>query len=317
MVFGHEKMPAFPSEIPEDAEKRTAGKRGEGFGEMVTESESASKEKVEKTQIFESWQKLITGRESEKRHGAGELKEEEYRNLLYETMVSRLDETINALGINIDHTIINRLHRAENEVQKTAAQKELIASIVHQLSSIPNAKWAFYPREIERQKKINCSGSALLCGYILDKFGIKTEYGTPAGHAVNFAVMVDGSLAYIDSRNNTIKHNLENTEELIEGVRVRRINNKDVGYNIIPVYSQKDSVVAILGNLESLKTSAKKGDLEAREIYENERYLFDQANYQELCDSLYPETSRFLKSKTWQDEEKRAQDLYEKLRKDS
>ncbi len=288
-------------------------KRVKSFEKIKLDSES--KEKSERMRIFESWQELTIGGGNKQEVELEELDNEQYKNLFYKTVESRLDETANILGINVDNALVERLDQAENDKEKSEAQKELIKSVVKQISSIPAGKWAFYPNEIERRRKINCSGSALLCGHILNKVGINTEYGYPAGHAINFVRLADGSLEYIDAHGNIIKDNIESEEEIIGGVKVRKINDKDIEYKLIPIFSQKDSIGTMLGNLESLKISAQKGDSEAKGIYENNRSLFDVTNYQILYESLYPEVGKLLKNREWMDEEKRVKDIHERWRR--
>lgn len=272
-----------------------------------------SKENPERTKIFESWQNITVGGEDKQEIESEKLDNEHYKEMLYGTVENRLDETADILGINVDNVLIEKLNQAEGEKQKAEAQGEVVNSVAKKISSIPPAKWAFYPKEIEKERKLNCSGAALVCGSMLNKIGIKTEYGSPAHHAMNFVELADGSVLYVDSRNNIVKK-IESEEEEFKGLKIRRINDRNIEYKIVPSFSQKDAIVGILGNIEALKTEAKKEDSDdslAKEIYEKDKELFDSADYFKLNEELYPSLNEFRHKEEWKEEEERINKLHD------
>lgn len=276
---------------------------------IETESES----EPERLKVFESWQELTVGEVGEQTIGSEKLDNEQYKEMFYETIENRLDKTIDILGIDADKSLVEKLNQAEDEKQKTETQKQIIKSVSKKISSIPMGKWAFYPKEIEREKKLNCSGSALVCGSLLNKLGIKTEYGSPAHHAMNFTELADGSVMYVDSRNNIVKE-IETEEETFNDLKIRRINDNSIEYKIVPSLSQKDAVAGILGNIEALKTEAKKEDSKdsiAKEIYEKDKELFNATNYFELNKKLYPSLNELRSKEEWKEEEKRINKLHD------
>ncbi len=256
----------------------------------------------EEIEPLESWPKLVVGQEATFDIDIENSENEKVKEALYKIIESRLNETIKILGMDIDNNLIEKINNTENVKEKTKLQKEFIRSVARQINSIEDGKWAFYPAEIEKQKKINCSGSALLAGHVLARAGIETEYGNPVGHAINFSKLADGSLIYIDARNRLVKK-IKAEEIEIEGQKIKKIDDKDIDYKLIPIFSNRDSIVSVLRNLESLKMSAKEGDAEAQKIYEDNRSIFDATNYLELSEKLYPEATALSQTEEWRQEE--------------
>ena len=144
----------------------------------------------EEIEPLESWPKLVVGQEATFDIDIENSENEKVKEALYKIIESRLNETIKILGMDIDNNLIEKINNTENVKEKTKLQKEFIRSVARQINSIEDGKWAFYPAEIEKQKKINCSGSALLAGHVLARAGIETEYGNPVGHAINFRRLI-------------------------------------------------------------------------------------------------------------------------------
>lgn len=261
---------------------------------------------VEKAKTFETWQNLVTGEKKEPDTKVENLENEQFKELLHKEVEDKLDETTKVLDVKLDEAFVERMNKEENSKEKARMQKEIVKSVVEQLNSIPHDKWAFTPQEIEKRKKMNCSGAALLCGHILNKAGIKTEYGYPAGHAMNFVELADGSIEYVDARTNVIE-DIKTEEEEVSGVKIRKLDHKGIDYKLIPSVSQEDAMGAMMSNIEALKGEAKKedGDPAAKEIYENNKDLLEAVNYQKISDDLYPELAKFFKTKEWKDEENR------------
>ena len=277
------------------------------------ESTPEPEPKASKQEILKNWQELVVGEKKESDIDVGKLDNEQFKNLLYKKVEERLDETTKILGLNADEKLIKKMDEAKSKEEKAEAQKEIIKSVVKQINSIPFGKWAFAPREIERQKKLNCSGAALICGSMLNKVAIKTEYGSPAHHAMNFTELADESLLYVDSRNNIVKK-IEAEEESFKGLKIRRINDRSIEYKIIPSLSQRDATIDILENTEALKGEAQKEDSDdsvAKEIYEKDKEVLDLVDYSKLSKELYPDLNEFRSKDKWQEEEKRINKLHD------
>jgi len=278
------------------------------------EKEKESELSFEKKDILENWQELVVGEKKESDIDMDKLDNEQFKDLLYGKIEERLDETTKILGLNTDENLVKKMEEAKDKEEKSEAQKEVIKSVVKQINSIPTGTWGFTPKEIEKQKKLNCSGAALVCGSMLSKIGIETEYASPSGHSMNFVELVDESLLYIDSRNNIVKK-IEAEEENFKGVKIRKINDKDIEYKIVPSFSQRDAIIPILDNIESLKNAAKRedskspDDLVAKEIYRKDKEMLDSVDYSQLDKELYPNLNEFWQTEEWRGEEKRIDEL--------
>jgi len=263
-------------------------------------------------EIFKNWQELVVGEKKESDIDMDKLDDEQFKDLLSKRIEERLDETTKILGLNTDEKLIKRMNEAKIKEEKAEVQEEVIKSVAKQINSIPVGKWAFTPREIEREKKLNCSGAALICGSMLNKIGIKTEYGSPANHAMNFAELADGSLLYVDSRNNIVKK-IETEEENFKGVKIRKIDDENIEYKIVPYFPQRDAIKPIFNNIKSLKIEAQKEDSkdkDAKEIYRKDKKMVDSVDYFKLGEELYPDLNDFRQTKEWQEEEKRINKLH-------
>ena len=279
--------------------------------ETELKPDKESEPRFNREEIFKNWQELIVGEKKESDIDMDKLDNEQFKDSLYEGIEERLDETTETLGLNIDENLIKTMNEPKSKEEKAEAQEEVVKSVVKQINSIPSGTWAFTPKEIERQKKLNCSGAALVCGSMLNKIGIKTEYANPVDHAMNFAELADGSLLYVDSRNNIVKK-IEVEEDNFKGVKIRKINDKDIEYKIVPYFPQRDAIISILDNVESLKPDAQKedsGDLDAKEIYEKDKKMFDSVDYSKLSEELYPDLNEFCQTKEWKGEKKRIDEL--------
>jgi hypothetical protein len=160
-------------------------------------------------------------------------------------------------------------------------------------------------------KEFNCVGATLLGVYLLEKGGIKSQYGNPHGHVINIAKLSNGEWWYVDFRNgkqNIIKLEPEETE--VSAVPTLKINQANIDYRIIPLYDNSEAAGSVLGNLSSLKHEAEDEstsdeDIEKREAKE---YLkkygqnFQEADFSLLHQSLYPKFIEFDKTDEMQKE---------------
>ena len=268
--------------------------------------------------LLENWASL-TGAENIEEIPS-DLSIEEAKKLLYEKISNTIDKTLEVLDIKINNDLLEKIKQSKDNDEKAMLQEAFINSLMAQLSSIPSGKWSFFPEQIQKTKKINCSGSSLLLGSVLKRNGIKSYYGMPAGHAVNIVELSDGSLWYADGRNRKEMVRLDaklNSEE----PQILEINNEKIFYKKIIVVPQEYSIRSIIGNFGVLKRTAENNidkidndeNLDAVNIYESKKDIFGtiKDNFGDIGASLYPEIDKYDNSELMADERSRVDSYIE------
>lgn len=267
------------------------------------------------------WEKVLGGRpiDIQRVFESGKLDREKLKDELYESIKPAIEKTIEVLGIRPDGKILESLEEKGSKEELSLKQLDIVRSLTKQFKKVPDAKWSFFPKEIQRTGKINCSGSALLMGYMFNKLDIENYYSSLPGHAANIVRLADDSMFYINPSMRT--DNLDNLEpnvvkiknaeeKEINDIPILKIDQPDIEYSIITLLDQKESVSNILGNLGSLKESViKKDDREAGIVHDRIREFIEKIDFGQLESHLYPELNSFHQSREYKEESKEIETL--------
>ena len=190
---------------------------------------------------------------------------------LYETLLkSGLHDAITALGLDsviqkckvkLDSAHMENLAKIEKKVTKWLVN-------AFSTKSIPDNKWVFFPDAMAIEGAANCSGSALIFGVIMnEEFGIQAEHVNPVGHAANLVTFSDGTIHYVDPRNQVnLKLKLDCSMQERDGFRIYDIEKSELEYRLLPVSELKHgATLTYLENLNALG-SVKENDFEAKRI---------------------------------------------------
>ena len=296
---------------------------------VETKTETETKEEEEKFEKIrndvENWTTLVGVDKENAGFVSEKLDPPELKEKMYSILEPTLDKILQSLEIQPDLNSAEKIRETKDAAEKTKYQKEFLDNTMKSFKKVSFKKWSFFPSQIQETKGFNCSGSALLMGRLLNKSGIETYYCAPPGHSVNIAKLADGSLFYLDSRINI--QTPEDTEKNIvsirketakeeekEGIKILKINQPDIEYEIIPILSQKDSLAAMLDNFGSLKETEmearteknkKEKDEEAVETYNRFKPSLDKIDFNEMKEKLYPGLKKYQASEEFKNEEER------------
>ena len=236
----------------------------------------------------------------------GEMKQTEIKKWLFDSIMKDIEKFAGEFGLQVEARLVEKIQKAENLEEKSALELEYIKKVHAQVDEIvqkfdrsagKSTKWDSWPERMRETKEFNCVGATLLGIYLLEKGGIKSQYGNPHGHVINIAKLSNDEWWYVDFRNGTqniIK--LEPEETTIAYVPVLKIKQPNINYRLIPIYDNSEAAGSVLGNLLSLKRKAEDQntpdeDIEKKEAKEYlERYgqNFQEADFSLLHQSLYP-----------------------------
>ena len=250
----------------------------------------------------------------------GEMTEDKIKQYLFDSIMKDIKNFSEELGLQIDAELVEKIKNAESIEEKSALELDYIRQTHAQVDEIvqrfdrsaeKSTKWDSWPKRMSETKEFNCVGATLLGIYLLEKGGIKSQYGNPHGHVINIAKLSNGEWWYVDFRNgkqNIIK--LEPEEIEIAGVPTLKINQPNIDYRLIPLYANSEAAGSVLGNLSSLKHKAEDESTpdediekkEAREYLEKYGQNFQKADFSLLHQSLYPKFIEFDKTDEMQKE---------------
>jgi hypothetical protein len=269
--------------------------------------------------LAEVWTEMVVD-DGEVPENAGEMTQAEIKRYLFESIMKDIEKFAEELELRIDAELVERIKHAESLEEKSALELEYIKQAHAQVDKIvqrfdrsadKSTKWNSWPKRMRETKEFNCVGATLLGVYLLEKGGIKSQYGNPHGHVINIAKLSNGEWWYVDFRNgkqNIIKLEPEETE--VSAVPTLKINQANIDYRIIPLYDNSEAAGSVLGNLSSLKHEAEDESTpdediekkEAREYLEKYGQNFQEADFSLLHQSLYPKFIEFDKTDEMQKE---------------
>ena len=254
---------------------------------------------------------------------------EEIKKWLFESAMKDVESFTNELGLKNDQVLIEKIQKTENLGEKSALELKYIRNVHAQVDSLvhnfdrsenKSTKWDSWPKRMRETKEFNCVGATLLGINFLEKSGIKSYYGNPAGHVINIAKLSNGEWWYVDFRNgkqNIIR--IEPEETFLADVLVLKINHLSIDYKLIPIYENSEAACSILSNLASLKSAAENKNIpdenienkEAKEYLEKYKSNFEKTDFSLFHKILYSKFITVRKTKEMQGEIRRINNMRE------
>ena len=278
--------------------------------------------------LGEAWAEMVVD-DSDTPENISGMTTEEIKKWLFESMMKDVEIFTNELGLKNDQVLIEKIQKTENLDEKSALELEYIRNahtqvddIVHNFDESENksTKWDSWPKRMRKTKEFNCVGATLLGINFLEKGGIKSYYGNPAGHVINIAKLSNGEWWYVDFRNgkqNIIR--IEPEETFLADVLVLKINHLSIDYKLIPIYENSEAACSILSNLASLKSAAENKNIpdenienkEAKEYLEKYKSNFEKTDFSLFHKILYSKFITVRKTKEMQGEIRRINNMRE------
>jgi hypothetical protein len=282
---------------------------------------SAAELQRQKHRLFEEWSQF-SGVEMPQDIDPDKLNDQELIKALYENLTAGVDRAISEIGFNIDQQQLELINQEQDIAKKIELQKQFIDGILKQTKSIAEGglfnrgkedTWAFFPKQILADRRLNCSGATLIVGRILEQAGFKTEHGLAAHHAISVVELSDGQKYYVDSRRN--RDNivaLGQEERPIGNLTYRELDHPRVAYRkIIAVPRQWAEVEVIMGNYNSMRSEANKrqrnkaGHQEAIRLIGKMDSKMTDIDFSLLWDKMFPEMLKLhTENSDWTEEEK-------------
>lgn len=288
--------------------------------EVIEENEMSESEYLkQKVRLAQEWSNL-SGVEMSPDIDFSELSDEELIKFLYDNLMQGVDRAIEEIGFIINADLKMAIDKETDLQKKSEFQRELIDSILKQTRGVTEGgkfnrgkedKWAFYPEQIAKAKRLNCSGATLVIGRILENFGFQVEHGFAAHHAVSVVKLADGHSYYVDSRRN--RHNIVALEDEVKSIgsfQYQDLHHPQIAYEmIIPVPKEQAEVEVVISNYNAMRQESKKPDSQdseaKRQIQELDKKMKD-IDFGALWDRLFPSNKELhTEIKEWLDEEKR------------
>lgn len=267
----------------------------------------------QKKTLGQFWTEMIVDSEVEPGN-IEEMTQSEIKQYLFESIMKDIGKFSEELGLQIDTKLVEKIQNAENLEEKSALELDYIKQAHAQVDEIvqkfdksanKSTKWDSWPKRMRETREFNCVGATLLGIYLLEKGGIKSQYGNPCNHVVNIAKLSNGEWWYVDFRNgkkNIIK--IEPEEVNISNVPTLKINQPNITYKLIPLYENSEAPSSVIGNLSSLKNNAESknaprediGKKEAEEYFKKYDQIFRKVDFSLFNQTLYPEFVEFDKT---------------------
>lgn len=300
------------------------------FGETVPggnlESVTNAKEKelqIEKIkQIAQMWSEMILGCDVAKKD-FDKMDNEEFKRWLTETLSEEIGKTRNKFGIKPEDSLLEKIKNSTNAEEKAELQKEYILDCQDKMQvfveefkkrEYHSTRWVTMPLLMNEYKSFNCVGASMIGRDLLEKAGIESYFGKPAGHVVNIARLANGDWWYVDFLNNRSQvRKIEPKIKKICGIDILEINERDVIYKYVPLTDGSGAVDSILRNMDCLKYEADDpeipDDLPEKKIAKDYLIRFDEyfsgIDFDGLHGRLFPEMVRLLDNDEIRGENKR------------
>lgn len=233
------------------------------------------------------WLKSVVGKEFD-------LINDNLKEFLYESLVSRNDEIQKLLELKIPHTEgIN-----------------FLKDLVENFSTVESNHLGFFPVGIIKTKRLTCAGNAMLSNTILKDKLFNVSYARPSGHSVNI-VNFDSDYYWVDTTNDCFDK-IDIEIEKREAFSIAHIDakNEKINYKIAPFFESQDVIINIFGNMEALK-SRNDADLQVKEYLKEYKDIYE-IDFNEMKEYLYKEYFDYVRyDSEFQKEQERIKNLVE------
>lgn len=288
--------------------------------EVASEQRDLSPE--QKKILGEAWTEMIVENVAVPEN-ISEMSSAEMKKWLFDSIMADTGRLIEELDLQADADLATKITNTENLEEKSALELAYIKQAHAQVDEIVknfdesgnrSSKWDSWPKRMRETKEFNCVGATLLGLKLLEQSGVESYYGNPRGHVLNIVRLANGDWWYVDFRNgarNIIK--LEPEETTIAGVPVLKINQPEIDYRLIPLFTSEHVAGSVFGNLSSLQHEASDDSIadeniekkEAKEYLAKHGPRFAQIDFSEIGEILYPEFTTVRRSNEMRQEKDR------------
>ncbi|KKP79925.1 MAG: hypothetical protein A2271_02665 [Candidatus Moranbacteria bacterium RIFOXYA12_FULL_35_19] len=248
------------------------------------------------------------------------LEDEEIKKWMYETLMEQIESLCEEWNLVPDENLIKALREEKNSELKSDLEVKYIQdchkkidNLIEKFDKSKSARWDSWPKKMKELGQFSCVGSSLIGLHMLEKAGIENYWGSPVSHAINVVRLSNGEWWYVDFLNGSgsvrkIKPELGE----IEGVKVLKIKESMIEYEIIPIYNKEAAAGSVLGNFAAIICEAEddifpdsKNKKEAQEYIEKNKQYFSKVDFKKMYQKYFEKQSKIKETKEMEAERDR------------
>lgn len=260
----------------------------------------------QKILLTQDWPKL-SGVEMPQGLDIAAMDDEQLKTTLYENLMQGVDAAVKEIGFEIDQDLLEKIARENDPQEKCSLQKKFIEAIIRQtrdegeggkFKQDKEAKWACYPKQIAKDRRLNCSSATLFIGRILEKAGIPVDFGAVYHHTVSVAKLADGHSYYVDSRRRSDNLVALSDEPKPAGAySYREMNNERIAFKKIFIIPKQDGDMKVA--LSNSRVMRESQDEEARRQTDE---IDPNIDFGVLAEKLFSKEYELYETDEWQEE---------------
>lgn len=256
--------------------------------------------------MAEVWSNVVLGKEDDLQD-IETMTSEDIKKRLFDSLMQEIETLAKEWKLEPDENLIKKYKKKEQDLEKRSKlEVEYIKAMHDRVSEITknfdmasaSVKWSSWPTRMRETKEFNCVGSTLFGMKFLEKAGIKSYFGSPAGHAANIAKLSNGELWYADFiQDKKLTKKLNYSEENFGNKPVMKLDYDNGTVKSIPLLENSEISSSILENFSELKKEPLGQKIPIENIKEKETadYIakfkkpFSDVDFGNLNRKLYPE----------------------------
>lgn len=266
----------------------------------------------EKRQLSEAWCGVVLGKE-DCSQDIETMSNDGVKEWMYGSLMREIESLAKDWKLEPDEELINKIQEQQDLENKEKLEAEYIKKMHDKVSRIAkdfdmasaDVHWSSWPQRMRETGKFNCVGATLIGTRFLDKAGIKSYYGSPAGHAINIAKLSNGEWWYADflADKKWVKK-FKPSETRVANVRTLKIDDKDNNFKLIPLLENSEAPSSILDNLSELQKEkiTKNMPKEDADYILKFQEKFKDIDFGNLSYKLYPEVCALEESEEMKEE---------------
>ncbi|MBU4141365.1 hypothetical protein KKE99_00635 [Patescibacteria group bacterium] len=268
----------------------------------------------EKKQLVEVWGKIVLGK-ADSLQDIDAMTSEDIKKWLFNSLMQEIDSLAKEWGIESDKDLTRKIQEEQNLENKAKLEAEHIKEMHDKVSGIAenfdmasaDVHWSSWPGRMKETKQFNCVGATLLGINFLNKAGIKSYYGMPAGHVANVARLSNGEWQYADFLVQKLVKKINPSETRLGNTEVLKIDDEDIGFRVVPLLKNSEAPSSILDNLSELKEEEINQNMPKETVDYISKFQgqFSRVDFSDLSKKLYPDARALEETKEMKEEVER------------
>lgn len=289
-------------------------KKLEASGRDKEKAESKELSLEEKKQLAEAWCDIVLGK-GDCFQDIETMGSESIKQWMHDSLMQEIELLVKEWKLEPNGEFIKKIQEEQDLENKAKLEDGYIKEVHGKISGIAEnfdmdsaeVRWSSWPARMRETKQFNCVGATLLGANLLDKAGIKSYYGMPAGHVANVAQLSNGEWKYIDCLVKKLAKKIKPSEERLTNIGVLKIDDKDIGFRLIPLLKNSEALSSVLENLSLLKKEKINPTMskETADYISKFQEKFKDIDFSALNRKLYPDVRALEATQEMREESER------------